>query len=310
MKLFYYKAPQGNIGDDLNGWLWPQILNDILDDNDEEIIVGVGTLLNHKLPEAKKYHILSTGLGYGEQPKTNIGDWNFIAVRGPLTAKELKLNDTVVLLDGAYLMPKYYQAEKKIKYKYSYIPHVDSMIDGHWEDVCELAGINLIDPRQSVESFINDLNATEFVITEAMHGAILADAYGIPWTPVKAYDYINEFKWNDWAKSLQLSIKFNLLPSIWRGDKGQGLKRKIINTIKRTCLSLGLQQEGWTKVLPFRSSIKQTKNTANQLKKIATSAYYQTSSREIMNEAVEKLEHAINNFINVTKPAKTDNNKE
>ena len=301
MKLFYYKAPQGNIGDDLNGWLWPQVLNDILDNNDEEIIVGVGTLLNHKLPQAKKYHILSTGLGYGDQPKTDIGDWNFIAVRGPLTAKELKLDNSVVLLDGAYLMPKYYQAEKVIKYKYSYIPHIDSMIDGHWEEVCRMAGVNLIDPRQSVESFINDLNATEFVITEAMHGAILADAYGIPWTPVKAYDYINEFKWNDWGKSVQLSISFNLLPSLWRGDEGHGLKRKTINTVKRMCQLLDIQPKDWTKVLPARTSVKQTKKIAEQLKNITTSASYQTSSRKVMNEALDKLTHTIDEFIRVSK---------
>ena len=33
MKLYYYKAPLGNFGDDLNPWLWPRLLPDIFDDD-------------------------------------------------------------------------------------------------------------------------------------------------------------------------------------------------------------------------------------------------------------------------------------
>jgi succinoglycan biosynthesis protein ExoV len=33
MKLFYFKDPAGNFGDDLNLWLWPKVLPGILDED-------------------------------------------------------------------------------------------------------------------------------------------------------------------------------------------------------------------------------------------------------------------------------------
>jgi hypothetical protein len=37
---------------------------------------------------------------------------------------------------------------------------------------------------------------------EAMHGAILCDAYGIPWHPVFTYPGISSSKWRDWLGSM------------------------------------------------------------------------------------------------------------
>lgn len=52
-----------------------------------------------------------------------------------------------------------------------------------------------------------------------MHGAIVADTYRIPWIPIKLYPYINEFKWNDWALSLNIEkINFFLFKSLHNID--------------------------------------------------------------------------------------------
>lgn len=298
MKLFYYEAPTGNVGDDLNAWLWPQLLSNILDDDSSHLIVGIGTLLNSKLPHADKYTILSSGLGYHDAPKYDPYTWDVKALRGPLTQKALKVETNTCLLDGGYLMPRFFQPEVIKKHKLGYIPHIDSINHGRWEDVCSQAEMYLLDPRWPVEKFISELSSCEQVVTEAMHGAILADAYSIPWQPTKAYSYINEFKWQDWANSLDMSVKFNHISSTWAGDINQPLKRKVINNIKRSLKTCGLSSSNWTPVLPSRSSEKRVSDVAESLKVQASSNQFYLSNEQLKNNRTDLLLEEVNKLNN------------
>ena len=43
MKLHYFRSPHGNFGDDLNAWLWPELMPDVWDDGRDGItFVGAG----------------------------------------------------------------------------------------------------------------------------------------------------------------------------------------------------------------------------------------------------------------------------
>jgi hypothetical protein len=62
-------------------------------------------------------------------------------------------------------------------------------------------------PHRTWEAVVRIAGA-EFVLTGSLHGAILAQAYGIPWA---AYDdgYVDAPpKWNDWAAYLGIRIEF------------------------------------------------------------------------------------------------------
>jgi hypothetical protein len=72
------------------------------------------------------------------------------------------------------------------------------------EEVCASAGVNYINPSGGVEYVLAGIQGSEMVIAEAMHGAIVADALGIPWVPVRIYSQILALKWWDWCKSLGL----------------------------------------------------------------------------------------------------------
>jgi len=50
------------------------------------------------------------------------------------------------------------------------------------------------------------------VVTEAMHGAIVADTLRIPWVPVVCSPAILPFKWSDWTRSVELAYRPRLLP--------------------------------------------------------------------------------------------------
>ena len=301
MKLYYFKASSGNVGDDLNVWLWPRIFADLLDDNDDHLLIGIGTILNHRIPESAKYTVITSGYGYGELPIYKNSDWEFIGVRGPLTQEKMKIGEDVCLLDGAYLMPRFLKVNKEKKYECAYIPHVDSMINGAWENVASLSGIRIIDPRWSVEKFITELCLCERVLTEAMHGAILADAYGIPWQAVKAYEYINDFKWQDWSLSLDMSVDFANITPVWKGDIGQPVKRKVINTIKRTVNKIGFYPGSWSPVNPVGSSIKSMNKTASELQALAANDNYVLSDRVLMETKSTELLEAIESYVSAVK---------
>lgn len=298
MKLFYYQAPQGNVGDDLNVWLWPKILSSVLDDDNEHLLLGIGTLLNHKIPFAKKYTVLTSGVGYGDLPNINTGEWSFIGLRGPLSQKSLGIIEKdISLLDGAYLLPRYLRQEHVIKHKVGYIPHVDSMIHGLWQEVTDIAGMKLIDPRWPVEKFVKELCSCEKVITEAMHGAIIADAYNIAWQPTKAYHYINEFKWEDWAKSLDMDIDLNIIEPTWVGDKGKSVKRKAINTTKRLILSSGFTPKNWCPVPPIRSAQSTLEEIAKSLINNSEKCRFYLSDQELKRVKTDILLERINKLL-------------
>jgi succinoglycan biosynthesis protein ExoV len=300
MKLFYFEAPEGNVGDDLNKWLWPQILGDKLDDDKEHLIIGIGTLLNHRIPPAKKYTVLTSGVGYGDMPNLAHGSWEYIGLRGPLSKEKMSVTEDISLLDGAYLLPNYLKIPREIQHSFGYIPHVDSMINGLWQEVADIGQFKLIDPRWPVEKFIQALLSCEQVVTEAMHGAIMADAYNVPWQPTKAYDYINDFKWKDWAGSLNMEVTLNTIEPTWKGDTNEGLKRTFINNVKRILVHVGLGSKNWTPVLPRRSSKKHLQFVAKKINENATKLPFQLSDNILRQEKTKLLIERIENKFGIT----------
>ncbi|MEP7113232.1 MAG: polysaccharide pyruvyl transferase, partial [Ilumatobacteraceae bacterium] len=86
MKLYYYQ--HANFGDALNLWLWPKLISaDSFDDDASSIFVGIGTLINNRLPSDAFKIVFGTGVGYGEPVPTVDQNWKIYCVRGPLSAR-------------------------------------------------------------------------------------------------------------------------------------------------------------------------------------------------------------------------------
>lgn len=213
MKLFYYKARNGNFGDDLNAWLWQQLIPDLFDDDESTAFFGIGTVINDRLyervPEAKKIVVFGSGVGYGKQHLTNLpkvdDSWKIYCLRGPLSAQALGVSPELAVTDGALLIRRLYKATGNKTSRFAYMPHVDQAERGGkaWKSVCDQLGFGYIDPRWSREEVLSSISQTEVLLTEAMHGAIVADALRVPWVPIQTNSTkILGFKWWDWCLSV------------------------------------------------------------------------------------------------------------
>ena len=229
MKLYYYKDPAGNFGDDLNPWLWPQLFPKPIEEcfEDEILFVGIGSILNHKIPEYPvKKVVFGSGFGYGSPPSFT-GHWRFHCVRGPLTARALKLPDYIAICDSALLVRELIQPAQRAEYSAAFMPHHTVAKYDNWPRICESLGIYYIDPTAPVANSVDAIRKSALVISESLHGAIIADAFRVPWIPVRTRPRIAEFKWHDWCASLQLEHRFEWLPPAWNKNIDSSLKRLL-----------------------------------------------------------------------------------
>jgi succinoglycan biosynthesis protein ExoV len=215
MKLFYYQRPDGlpNFGDQLNCWLWPQLLPGFFDQDETTVFVGIGTLINHLLPQrishAKTVIVFSTGAGYDQRLTQIPQHWKIYCVRGQITAKTLGLSTDLAIADAGILVRRLFKNQSSKHYKYAYIPHIHhaKFSASFMKQTCESLGWKYIDPRDPIEQILITINQTQVLLAEAMHGAIIADALRVPWIPIITSPRILKSKWQDWCSSIHCSYK-------------------------------------------------------------------------------------------------------
>jgi succinoglycan biosynthesis protein ExoV len=208
MKLFVYKGAVPNFGDELNEWLIPQVFPDLFDDDQDEMLLAIGSILYNNHPTHVKKIVFGSGYGgYTAIPKLD-ARWDVRCVRGPLTAEALGLPKTKVAGDSGILIRDHYRCAAPKRWPISFIPHFQSIARGHWQAACAMTKIHFIDPRSPVDEVLRQISESEVVVTEAMHGAIIADALRTPWIAMKPTDPMHHMKWRDWAGALNLDIRF------------------------------------------------------------------------------------------------------
>lgn len=243
MKLCYYHDSEGNFGDDLNAWLWPKLLPGVFDgtcrhgqeyyeenDKEEALFYGIGTILDARIPKSPIKFIAGSGVGYFSPPTID-EKYKIYFVRGPKTANKLGIDRSLAITDPAILLREFLSPQKA-SYKASLIMHCDTAKGGYWKKIADSLGVHYIDPRSSDPlSVIRQLIASEYVITESLHGAIIADAFGIPWLPVNSMPHINQFKWHDWCESMGLEYQPCPLVSIYPSENN-GVGKMLLNNAK------------------------------------------------------------------------------
>lgn len=218
MHVVYYRDPIGNFGDDLNELIWPRLIPEMDSAPDDLVLVGIGSLLDADRfrdveTAGKRVFVLGSGAAYGRLPD-RYRDWSYLAVRGPLTGRLIGRPEAVVT-DSAALLATLPELARPAERRDAilFMPHHRTLINSNWRKAAELAGLEFIDPSWPPERILDAYGRAKLVVTEAMHGAIVADTLRIPWIPVIISPEVSIFKWRDWLGSLGLPYKPMRLPA-------------------------------------------------------------------------------------------------
>lgn len=208
MKLTYFDHEPPNFGDAANAIMWKHLVPDGFFDTDEaELFLGIGSIIGDHLPRTARKIVGGSGYGgYTKIPDVFDGSWDILWVRGPLTARSLGIAPELAISDAAILLREIPLPDAASGIDVGYMPHIDSLQRGDWQEVCNRAGMTLLDPSRPVEELLAKIRGARLVITEAMHGAIISDALRTPWVGVQPFCHRHRNKWLDWAGSLDIRL--------------------------------------------------------------------------------------------------------
>lgn len=294
MQLYYYIDPEGNFGDDINPHLWNHVIPDVLAQWPEALFLGIGTLLNSRVPATPPKIVFGAGAGYGTAPVLD-ATWRVYCVRGPLTARALGLDPSLAISDPAILvrgiMPD--STASLPRHAVSFMPHHGSRRHGDWRGICAAAGVHYIDPASAIDGVLQAISRSDLLIAEAMHGAIVADALRVPWIPVVCYEHILAFKWRDWCGSLGLDYRPQRLPAVFNVDRRIGPARYAKSALKRALAHAGIAPRRWSPPIPRRSTTREVEAATAALAWLAASGTAQLSSDEVHHRSVARLQEAL-----------------
>ena len=286
MKSTLYRVTPGNYGDDLNSIIWPHYFPDIINDVryidsshqykgnvDETLFFGIGTILNEGAPPLSQKIIFGSGFGY-DKPMAINEKCRVIFVRGPKTAKALGLKKELGITDPAVLIADcldiIVKEVPKQQNRIGLMPHHASLYPAY-KEICDELGFVFISPTDNVADVTKKLLSVQLLITEAMHGAICADALRVPWLPYKTNNKFNDFKWLDWLSTVDLAPEFATLPAIWERKPSEQLKRLIYTPIQKQIMK-------------------------NNLRKLARSGRSYLSADNVHNENLIKIKNEVDKF--------------
>ena len=293
MKLFYMKLNEGNFGDDLNLYLWSRIFPGILDDDDRCRFVGIGSLLSERLDDDRQKVVFGTGSGYFKLPKVD-NRWHIYFVRGPLTARNLGIAPERGLADAAYCLNLLDWPTVEKRHPVSFMCHHKSEPDVDWRAVCAAANVHYISPTDTPENCLQQIRQSELVIAEAMHGAIVADAFRVPWIPLRYSFRSLDFKWHDWCASMALDYEPTDLPSVFQADLT--LPELSGRIVRRGLGLVGLGKPAWRRTPVRRSTKKEIGRLIQTLSRLPQEIPPQMSKDSALARVVQQLADKVEAF--------------
>lgn len=193
VKLFWWKGKEyPNLGDELSRLILERMFNlnvqfSTLHGAD---ILSVGSILgmalNHEaVPKrTKPLHVVGSGAMHQLERREFPDCMRFHSVRGAVTKSALGSLETnsVTLGDPGLLCSDLYSPSRmQGNGKIALILHHSRLEDSSWRERFAHLPIRFLDIRtEDYDGFVQKMTECDIVLSESLHGLILADAYGIP----------------------------------------------------------------------------------------------------------------------------------
>lgn len=213
LSIHYYRTDPPNFGDALNGILWERLIPGLSGIRSDAVLVGIGTILDEHIPAGRPVLVFGSGAGLIRLPPLDTRrDIRILAVRGPLTARIAGLPPELAITDPALLVRHVFPELVRTPFHPAagpvvFVPHVTTADQEAWTTICQRAGVELVDPRSDCLQVMRRIAGARLVITEAMHAAIVADAFRVPWVPLASTPQFSTFKWADWTLSMRVPLR-------------------------------------------------------------------------------------------------------
>ena len=215
----------------INRWLWPRLTPGLRARVDDTLLLGCGGLIdvdNPALGDHDRIIVFGAGArGANRTPDVTGPEWDIRFVRGPETARVLGLGPERWLCDPAVLAPALHggrgpeRRSLRVARRVALIPgpHVAAAAA---QALAAGAGLSLIPMQDGAEAMFDALIACDAAICGDLIGAVIADAYGIPWRPLRsaAADDGDAFEWLDWSRSMALTPCAIDIPHLDPGAEG------------------------------------------------------------------------------------------
>jgi glycosyltransferase involved in cell wall biosynthesis len=222
--------PAWNFGDALTVLLTEELICDFFPHRSRTHVMG-SVIFDHLLPVSldpenelkppfhadRETRAVFWGCGIREPGSLRpdlISAVEILAVRGPITASDLRLGANVPMGDPALLLPAFYKPRRNAAFagKVVCVPHFND--DRSDAAILAASGCDaVLRPAirrniAAIHSFIDAITSARFVLAGAMHAAISAAAYGVPFGFWDSGNIDIPTKWHDSAALLSIPCQF------------------------------------------------------------------------------------------------------
>jgi len=224
ISAFYIPSPDKkytNFGDILTPFILSKFSINVRYEKKNPQIIGVGSLI-HMLPKDTDAYLFSTGLMYP------VEEYYFkkdpIALRGRLTMRQFTKNDlsNCAIGDGGLILETIYKPRiPRVKYKLGIFPNYADIVNMRDDPIEKFDiftknpyDVLLIDPRNYVETVLDQVYSCENIITSSLHGAVSSDSYGKNYgifssreTQLAIHQLQGSFKFKDYYSTFGIDFK-------------------------------------------------------------------------------------------------------
>jgi succinoglycan biosynthesis protein ExoV len=293
LKLSYY-TDHPNFGDALNPLLAGPLFGDIIDQDQRHPLLFIGTVIERHAEEGCDETILGAGAGY-QSGAYSLERREVYCVRGPLTCDLLGIDRSFAAIDPAILTSRIYASTSASSTGCLFMPHhlTHSCAGGHLRAICETVGIHYVSPTDDPETIISTIAGADRIITEALHGAVVAESYNVPWIPVVFGSKVLAKKWQDFAAS----IGGDYQPVEIHTNIAFDGKVRLADRIKYAGSKVGLAKPKH-KYLPVRKpTVSALALLENRLRLLKSADVGMTSSAAVKAASIDRLDAAISSFL-------------